>query len=167
MVRLGKDIDVMPIKLVNKYSTKELNELYLKINELLYFYSTLYITPKTQAYLINKIVEYGKQLKNITWPMNKGERKNELRTKLGIVYKALSSYYPTETYERIQSVENNMNKYITSKFLKDKQNGMTDDIAFKYIKTIRQFAITYKVASNLISVQNECLDYLKVKETLL
>ena len=75
MVKLGKDIDVMPIKLVNKYSTKELNELYLKINELLYFYSTLYITPKTQAYLINKIVEYGKQLKNITWPMNKGERK--------------------------------------------------------------------------------------------
>lgn len=166
MFKLGKDIDVTPIKLENKYSTKELNELYLKINELLYFYSTLYITPTTKTYLIDKIVEYGNQLKNITWPMNKGKRKDELRTKLGVVYKSLSSYYPNDTSDRIWSIEFNMNKYITSKFLKDKQNGMTDDIAFKYIKTIRQFATTYKVASNLISVQNECLDYLKVKETL-
>lgn len=166
MFKLGKDIDVTPIKLENKYSTKELNELYLMINELLYFYSTLYITPTTKSYLIDKIVEYGNQLKNITWPMNKGKRKDELRTKLGVIYKSLLSYYPNDTSDRIWSIEFNMNKYITSKFLKDKQNGMTDDIAFKYIKTIRQFATTYKVASNLISVQNECLDYLKVKETL-
>ena len=166
MFKLGKDIEVKPIKLENKYSTKELNDIYTKVNELLYFYSTLYITTKAKQYIIKRIVEWGNELKDIVWPMSKGKRREELRNKMGVIYKALVQYNPNEDKDKEIAIEFNMNKYLTSRFIYDKQNGMTEEIAFKWIKTIRQFAQTNRVDNNLISVQNECLDWLKVKETI-
>lgn len=165
---LGKDIGLVPIKLENKYSTKELNEIHLKANELLYFYSTLYITDKAKEYLINKIIELGNELKSIDWPLSKGKRKEEFRTKLGIIYKSLLNYKTNGDKDRLYMIESNMNKYLTSRFLKEKkENRFTEDIAFKWIKIIRQFALTYRVDINLVGVQDECLEWLKVKMTLL
>lgn len=164
---LGKDIGLVPIKLENKYSTKELNEIHLKANELFYFYSTLYITDKTKEYLLEKIVQLGNELKNIDWPLSKGKRKEEFRTKLGEIYKSLLNYKTNGDKDRLYMIESNMNKYLTSRFLKDKNLLLTDDVAFKWIKIIRQFALTYRVDSNLVGVQNECLEWLKVKKTLL
>lgn len=162
---IGKDIGITPIKLENKYSTKELNEIHLKANELFYFYSTLYITPFVKTYLLEKIVQLGNELKSIDWPLAKGKRKEEFRTKLGEIYKSLLKYYPDGDKKEI---EEKMNKYLTSRFLKEKkENRFTEDIAFKWIKIIRQFALTYSVDSNLVGVQNECLEWLKVKQTLL
>lgn len=166
MFKLGKDIEVKPIKLENKYSTKELNDIYTKVNELLYFYSTLYITEKAKQYIIKRIVELGNELKDIVWPMSKGKRREELRNKMGVIYKALVQYNPNEDKDRKYTIEYNMNKYLTSRFLYDKQNEMTEEIAFKWIKTIRQFAQTNRVDNNLISVQNECLEYLRINKTL-
>lgn len=164
---LGKDIGIAPIKLENKYSTKELNQIHLKVNELLYFYSTLFITDKAKEYLLEKIVQLGNELKTIDWPLSKGKRKEELRAKLGEVYKSLLNYKTNGDKDRLYMIESNMNKYLTSRFLKDKKLLLTDDVAFKWIKIIRQFALTYRVDSNLVSVQNECLEWLKVKKTLL
>lgn len=164
---LGKDIGIAPIKLENKYSTKELNEIHLKVNELLYFYSTLFITDKAKEYLLEKIVQLGNELKTIDWPLSKGKRKEELRAKLGEVYKSLLNYKTNGDKDRLYMIESNMNKYLTSRFLKDKNLLLTDDVAFKWIKIIRQFALTYRVDSNLVGVQNECLEWLIVKKTLL
>lgn len=164
---LGKDIGLMPIKLENKYSTKELNEIHLKANELFYFYSTLFITDKAKEYLLEKILQLGNELKNIDWPLSKGKRKEEFRTKLGEIYKSLLNYKTNGDKDRLYMIESNMNKYLTSRFLKDKKLLLTDDVAFKWIKIIRQFALTYRVDSNLVSVQNECLEWLIVKKTLL
>lgn len=164
---LGKDIGIAPIKLENKYSTKELNEIHLKVNELLYFYSTLFITDKAKEYLLEKIVQLGNELKSIVWPLSKGKRKEEFRTKLGEIYKSLLDYKTNGDKDRLYMIESNMNKYLTSRFLKDKNLLLTDDVAFKWIKIIRQFALTYRVDSNLVGVQNECLEWLKVKKTLL
>lgn len=166
-LKLGKDLGISPLKFSNKYSTKELEELIKKLQDILYFFSTLYITQKAKDYLLEKLIEIGKATNDIVWPIEKGKRKEELRKKLTELYYSIKNYCPTNDYSKTCVFEWKMNQYLTSRFINEKKvAGMTDDFAIKWIKLIKQFFRIYGVNKCLKSCYDECLKHLNVWITL-
>lgn len=169
IIKFGKDINIIPIKLKNKNTTKELEEILYGVNDILYEFSYLYITNTAKEYIMNKLVEYGKQLNNIYWPLTKGtgksSRKEELRTKMLDVYKSLQSYLPSSQSSNKQI---DSNHFLVSLFLKEKKNnnGLNDDIAIKWIKKLKLISSCYGITQTLKSVNDECLNHFQIKQTI-
>lgn len=159
--KLGKDIGISPIQLKEKYSNKEIDQVLYNINDLLYFFCTLYINTKALSYIINKLIEYGNDLNNInnfTVGDKKIDRKKELQSKMRELYKKLKSEsLNIHNDEYFNNLVEKMGKYRLSRFLKDKQNGLTDEQIWKYIKDNKIFYEVYGQDKSVKSIQDELL----------
>lgn len=168
-IEYWKDRQVEPISgLKVHYSTKEMDELLYKINDILYFFKNLPVLPNARNYLKDKITETGKALKELSFTCNdkKIDRRNEILERLRELYNRVNvgvTYPPTAEYEKLVT---KMNKYLTAKYLKDKNEGnLTEENQWKWIKNLKMYAEVYPVCANVESVQNELLDSFKIKNT--
>ena len=163
--KLGKELGVLPLKFISKYSTKELEELIKEANDLLYFFSTLFITFEAKLFIQEKLIEIGTRLKDINWPIAKGKRKEEFREKLLEIYSKVLRYSVTNDSAYTRSIIDSMNSYLVSSFIYDKKtNGINEEMVFKWLKKIKLFSEVYAVKENLLSVQKECLDFWKISK---
>lgn len=157
--KLGKDIGISPIHLKEKYSNKEIDQVLYNINDVLYFFNTLYINSKARQYIMDKLVEYGNDLNNInnfTVGDKKIERKKELLKKMRELYSSLKSNYIFDD-EYFNNLVEKMGKYRLSRFIKDKQNGLTDEQIWKYIRENKIFYEVYGQDKSVKSIQDELL----------
>lgn len=157
----GKQLGISPIHLENKYSNKEIDSVLYKVNDLLYFFCTLYINTKALSYIINKLIEYGNDLNNInnfTVGDKKIDRKKELQSKMRELYKKLKSEsLNIHNDEYFNNLVEKMGKYRLSRFIKDKQNGLTDEQIWKYIRENKIFYEVYGQDKSVKSIQDELL----------
>lgn len=155
----GKELGIYPIHLENKYSNKEIDTVLYKLNDLLYFFCTLYINTKALSYIINKLIEYGNDLNNIndfTVGDKKIDRKKELQSKMRELYMNLK-HQSIHNDEYFGNLIEKMGKYRLSRFLKDKQNGLTDEQIWKYIRENKMFYEVYGQDKSVKSIQDELL----------
>lgn len=155
----GKQLGISPIHLENKYSNKEIDSVLYKVNDLLYFFCTLYINTKALSYIINKLIEYGNDLNNInnfTVGDKKIDRKKELQSKMRELYKKLKSEsLNIHNDEYFNNLVEKMGKYRLSRFLKDKESGKVDE--WKYIQENKLFTDVYGKNDSVKSIQDELL----------
>lgn len=156
---LGKDIGIKPIHL--KSSTREMNEILEDINEYLFFFSYLYIGDSTKSLLKEKIREIGLKLKEMDVPLAKANGKQEFREKLLEIYNSLDKYTCYYT-DRWKMLEDKMNNFQVSKYLKEKKEGMTIKQQLEWLYKINLFKQAYNLNDNLISVNNELLNNFKL-----
>lgn len=157
--KLGKDYGIVPIHLEHKYSIKQLEDIYQRINDILYYFSYLYVGKDAREYLLTKIEECGNDLNNLNMPLAKVKRKEELLDKLRDMYlnvKKIPSYDSSNFF----TLENKMAAFQVSKYLKEKKQGLTDEQKIKWLKNNKMFSLVYTPSESLKSVQDELLaDY--------
>ena len=159
--QLGKDYGITPIKLENKYSTKEMDEILKDINDVLYFFSYLFIGKSAREYILNKLEDAGKKLNNYSPPIPKAQRKKELLEKLRELYRNVKKILPYDS-PNFNNLELKMSGFLVAKFVKQKQQGLTVDDKLYWLKTINTFSQVYTPSESLISVNNELLNYFKI-----
>lgn len=155
----GKDLGISPIHLENKYSNKEIDAVFYKVNDLLYFFCTLYISMEAKTYVIKKLIEYGNELNNInnfTVGDRKIDRKKELLSKMRELYTNLKHNH-IHNDDFFSDLVKSMGKYRLSKFLKDKEEGLTDEQIWKWIKENKIFTDVYGLDKSVKSIQDELL----------
>lgn len=153
--KLGKDIGISPIHLKEKYSNKEIDQVLYNINDVLYFFNTLYINSKARQYIMDKLIEYGNDLNNInnfTVGDKKIDRKKELLSKMRELYSSLKSNIIFDD-EYFSNLVEKMGKYRLSRFIKDKESGKVDE--WKYIQENKLFVDVYGKNHSVKSIQDE------------
>ncbi len=166
-VETWKNRNVTPIKgLKVHFTTKEMEDLLFKINDILYIFSNLPVIAQSRTFLKDKITETGKALKNLSFTVGdyKIDRKNEILNRLRELYEniehTVSFGFNTDAY---QASVVKANSYMTALFLKDKKEGnLTVEKQLDWIRKIKIFSEVYPVCKNLESVQNELLNNFKV-----
>lgn len=160
MAKKFNEYGVTPIHLENKYSVKELDEVLKNINWLFFNFSYLYAGKRATEFLMNEIVDAGKKIKAINWPLSKGtndkSRKEELLRKLREIYQNLTLVQKIDD-KNFDTLQDKMANFQVSKYLKAKENGMDDDAKLEWIKWLNTFTKAYKPNHNLISIQLELL----------
>ena len=159
-----KDIEVRPISnLKEKCSSKELDEILYRINDILYFITNFYVTDESKEFLKKELVKAGTAIKKLSFTREDKKilRKNEILERLRKMYSNVEcSYNPflTETHMK------KMCDYLTALFLKEKKNDeLTEERKIEWIKRIKMFSKCYVVYKNVEGVQNELLKYFEVK----
>lgn len=155
----GKQLGISPIHLENKYSNKEIDSVLYKVNDLLYFFCTLYISMEAKTYILNKLKEYGNDLNNVnnfTVGDKKIDRKKELLSKMRELYINLK-HQSIHNDDYFSDLVEKMGKYRLSRFLKDKEEGLTDEQIWKYIRENKIFADVYGQDKSVKSIQDELL----------
>ena len=164
-VETWKNRNVTPIKgLKVHFTTKEMDELLYKINDILFIFSNLPIIPQSRVYLREKIIETGKELKKLSFTFGdyKIDRKNEILTRLRELYDRVEQSVILGTDE-YQIYVAKANSYLTAVYLKDKKEGnLTVEKQLDWIRKIKIFSTVYPVCKNLESVQNELLNNFKI-----
>lgn len=160
-----KDLNVLPIKLENKFGCKEVDSIHRKINDIIYFFNFFFITEGARTFLLNTIKECGTELNSINESLAKASssRKKELREKLLNYYNIILHYSPPSSNDInvITSVEK-MNKMVVAQYLKDKKDGMDEEKIFKWLRKIKWFSNAYQTTDGLKSVNNELLANFKL-----
>lgn len=160
-----KDLDVLPIKLENKFGCKEVDSIHRKINDIIYFFNFFFITESARKFLLDIITECGTELKKINEPLAKASssRKKELREKLLNYYNIILHYSPpSDNDTNVQASVVKMNKMVVAQFLKDKQEGLDDEKVINWLRKIKYFAKVYQPTDSLIMVNNELLANFKL-----
>ena len=154
-MKTGKEIGLLPIKLKNKYGSKEIDNLQKEINELLYFFYFKYVNKTAKNYLLQMLIQFGIDLKNIDQPLAKksSSKKDELIEILRKYYTTLKAYYPDEDIE----LEQKMSKMVVSQYLKAKKEGFPFKDYLEWLYNIKLFASLYTVTDSLKSVQKEII----------
>lgn len=160
--KLGKEYGITPIHLEHKYSIKQLEDIYQRINDILFYFSYLYVGKDARQYLLTKIEECGKDLTNLNMPLAKVKRKEELLDKLRDVYVAVKKI-PSYDSSNFDILEDKMSGYQVSKYLKEKKQGLTDEQKIKWLKNNKMFSLVYTPSESLKSVQNELLKEFELK----
>lgn len=164
-MEFGKNIGINPIKLNEKNTTKEIDEILHRVNDIFYEFNCLYITQEVKDSILAKLVELGQDLNNIVCPIVKSERRNELRKKMQEAYKQIRKYYPTTVWGDAVTKITDSNRYLVSQFLREKKDGLTDTIALKWIKKIKLLDdYGFGITKNLNSVMEECLKHFKINK---
>lgn len=158
-MELGKTIGIKLIKLENKYSIKEIDDILYEINDILYFFCNKYINKKAKDYIKEKVTILGKKLNNVPTNGNKTQRKAELLDKMREVYKSLSVYIPDDNPQQIE----NMAKYVMAMFVKNK-GTMTEDDRIKLMKDNVLFTKIYGYNERISSIQRDLLKYFVIGE---
>ena len=155
----GKQLGISPIHLTEKYSNKEIDAVLYKVNDILYFFNTLYISMEAKTYILNKLKEYGNDLNNVnnfTVGDRKIDRKKELLSKMREIYSSLK-HTSIHNDEYFSNLIEKMGKYRLSRFLKDKESGLTDEQIWKWIKENKLFTDIYGQDKSVKSIQDELL----------
>lgn len=163
LYKKGNELGISPIKLDNKNSTKQLDELYYHINNILYYFSILYIDKQAQKYILDEIIDVGNRVKDISWPLAKGNRKAELLTKLREKYKEISSNSPIVD-DSFFLIVDKMGKFQLSKFIKNKENGLNDEDKLKWLKNNKMFVKIYGYNSSIASISKEILKEFEISD---
>lgn len=158
-MELGKTIGVSPIKLENKYSIKEIDEIVYEINDILYYFNNKYINSKAKDYIKEKVTVLGKKLNNTPTNGDRTQRKAELLDKMRNVYSALSKYIPDDNQQQIV----NMCKYQLAIYIKNKET-MTEEDIFKLMKDNVLFTKIYGYSEKIDSIQRELLKRYQLSE---
>lgn len=154
-VVVGNELGIAPLKLESKWSTKEVEEIVRKVNELLYFFRWCLITPKVKTFIDGRLVKYCNEAQAI--PISQGDQKvkkrNELVSKLMALQVRLSSYQP----DNDPTADERACKYQVGAYLRQK-DGMTTEDRLALIRKFKVFSTFYKPTTSLQSVQRELLD---------
>lgn len=136
----GNEIGIKPIKFDNHQSNKELDELIFRLNDILYFWSQKYISPRAKDRILKKLTEVGIALNGLTGLENTypKKRRDEAVEKMRIIFKSVNAYTPDGYIENRENVVKMM-KYSLATYLKDKDK--LDDAAI--IKKLRENKILY------------------------
>ena len=108
---------------------------------------------------MQKLTEYGTELNsinNFTVGDKKIDRKKELLSKMRNLYSSLKST-TIHNDEYFYLLVEKMGKYRLSKFIKDKETGLTDEQTWKYLKENKIFSEVYGVDKSVKSIQDEIL----------
>lgn len=151
-MELGKTIGVSPIKLENKYSIKEIDDILYEINDILYFFNNKYINKKAKDYIKEKVTVLGKKLNVVPTNGDRTQRKAELLNKMRNVYSALSKYIPDDNPQQVA----NMCKFILAMYIKNKET-MSEEDMFKTLKDNVLFTNIYGYSEKIDSIQREIL----------
>lgn len=155
-MKKGKEIGVRPIKLENKFSNRVLDAIQSETNSMLFDYCLLYMTNGMKEYLLQRLSEFGERLQEI--PSN--PRKEELLTKMREIYRELKGYYSDDDRETIRR----MNGFLVSEFLREKNDGLTEEVAVKWLRRIKTLSNLMPIERNLLGVHKECLEYFSIGE---
>lgn len=149
---LGNSIGVKPIKLECKYSNKEIDEIYHNINDYLFYFAYLYITPKARDFLLSEIVKAGTALAqvSITCGDNKLNRRKELQDKLREIYKSLKAYHPVEE----EGIVEGMAKGRLARWIKEKDK-VTEEESIKWMKENKLFTKIWGPTVQVKSIQDD------------
>lgn len=160
------DRQVEPIKgLKVHYTTKEMDDILYRINDILYLFKNLPVLPEARTFLKEKITEAGTELKKLSFTLydKKIERKNEILSRLRDLYSKVneSSFYPSA--DEYKQIVDKTNKYLTALYIKDKkEDNLTEDKQIEWIKKLKLFASVYPACKNLESVQTELLQNFRI-----
>ena len=166
VIEKWSDRQVEPIKgLKVHYSTKEMDDILYRINDILYLFKNLPVLPEARTFLKEKITEAGTELKKLSFTLydKKIERKNEILSRLRDLYSKVneSSFYPST--DEYQKIVDKTNKYLTALYIKDKkEDNLTEDKQIEWIKKLKLFASVYPACKNLESVQTELLQNFRI-----
>lgn len=158
-MELGKTVGISPIRLDNKYSIKEIDEILYDINDTLYFFCNKYINKKAKDYIKEKVTVLGKKLNNVATNGDRTKRKAELLDKMRNVYSALSKYAPDDNPQQVA----NMCKFILAMYIKNKET-MSEEDMFKILKDNVLFTNIYGFSDKIDSIQREILKKYQLSE---
>lgn len=158
-MELGKNLNIFPVRLENKYSIKEIDEILEEVNDTLYFFANKYINDKAKDYIKSKLATLGEKLHNVPTNGDRTARKKELLDKMRDIYRGLNRYTPETNPAQIE----NMCKYILAYYLKRKAE-LTDEDKFKYLRDNKLFCDIYGYSERIDSIQKEIIADFSLKK---
>ena len=159
----GKDIGISPIKLKNKNSLKELDEIFEEIQNEIYLFGLLLYTTSVKQYMLDKLTDAGTRLNNVSISRgNEGQirRKMELLQVLREYYHKLKSYYPVDKPDNIER----MCKFLVCMYLKDKENREGEEFYLEWLRKLHKLSTFYTFNKSLSSVYDEIINYFKINQ---
>ena len=160
MGKLFRELEIQPIKLESKFGTKEMSTFYKEMNNLLYFFSTLYISPKSKDYLMKEVEKTGKAINKLTVPSSKIKYRDELLSKLRTIYQRLK-YFTPEDMDNITF--DKQSKFVLAKFLKQKrENGLSIEDKMKWLENNLIYTNIYGFSPSVASIQDEIIKKFKI-----
>lgn len=116
------EIGIAIIKCQNKTGADNLKEVHYKINGYIYKYFNMYAIKSLVRNLYSKLIECGKELKDLQVPQSAQSKKDEILQQLRTMCRSLDNYINTETYT--EEDKNNAIlatlKYKVSNYLRNK-----------------------------------------------
>ena len=158
-MKTGKDLGIMPLKLQNKVSNKELDELFNNIQDEIYFFGLLYYNKSVKQYMMDKLTDVGKKISQLSVNEMVGKRKQELLQVLRKYYQILKKYEVDDDIEQ----EAKMSKFQVSMFLREKQTPVEfEEFYIKWLKKLHKLNTFYVLGDSLKSVNKECIQYFEL-----
>ena len=165
--KIGKDIGIKPIKLENHKTCKEIDEILYEVNDLLYFFSFLYLNSSARATILASLKTNAEKLKALSFPRATSTewnaRRDEILQKMREIYRSVEKEVDIEDDVNWDACLIKMSKMKMSMFLKDKQENKLDDkTIYNWLTDNLYFTKVYGVTPQIKSIQDELLNHFKI-----
>ena len=159
MLKLGKDVGVVPIKLQNHITNKEIDEILYQANDILYFFSRCYITANVKEFIVKRLWNLTMMLTNINLQVGDKKliRREEIRNAFKMIIDSLNRYDANCDRVELQDTLDKMYKFRVANYLRAK-DGMKMEARLKLIKENWTFFKFYGCNDTYKSVQAELLN---------
>lgn len=165
--KIGKNIGVAPIKLQNHKSCKEIDEILYEVNDLLYFFSFLYLNSSARATILSSLKTNAEKLKALSFPRASSTewnaRRDEILEKMREIYKSVEKEVSYDDDVNWNACLIKMAKMKMSMFLKNKQENKLDDkTIYNWLTDNLYFTKVYGVTPQIKSIQDELLNHFRI-----
>lgn len=174
MLKLGRDINLKPLKCVHKEGSEKLRDLHYKINAVLYLASGKFIDQKLANTLYTDLCALGVELDELDVPETARPKKIELLGKLREVCLSLKTYRKQpQTAADAENMQKAINWYIANYIKSKKEDSFTPAVALEFLKESRRLYDAFLPFSGvlkfeyLIKANGELLRYFESKYSIL
>lgn len=153
----GEEIDIRPIKCINKESNECLTDYVYRLNGILYPLTKRYITNKAKERLLGQLKEICTELSSTDFPARCKPKKEEILEKCRDIYGNVRIYVSDDNPTQCQAVV----KYATSQYLRNKPQD--DEDILKMLQANKQIAEDYGSNTAFKKMQDELINMINTK----